>query len=222
LSEKGALPSSYDPLAPTRTVRKNGELISEPIVVLGPDDRFPTLGNTGPYGDCAVVADSNIVRVDHIEKRIRSVPAMTTNEALAEWAAIDGGTGAGLTDAQLLHAWAGSAGLLGTRLRGWRQLGTGHLTALKRAMEASGALYVGILLPSAGTTGDTIDPTMTATTEVSGHALALYGWTPRGFLAVTWGESVLIPYSWWTSYSTTAYALKILQKTPPARKPAAG
>ncbi len=44
---------------------------------------------------------------------------MTTNEALSEWSALSGGSGSGLTDSQLLHAWARPAGLLGTRIAGW-------------------------------------------------------------------------------------------------------
>ncbi|MGA2806425.1 MAG: hypothetical protein ABSF89_18925, partial [Acidimicrobiales bacterium] len=91
-------------------------------------------------------------------------------------------------------------------------LATGNITALKRAIEASGALYAGILLPSSGDVGTTIDPAMTANTQVSGHALAIYGWTAQGFLGISWGEVVLIPYSWWSQFSTTAYAVNVIQK----------
>jgi len=183
------------------------------IVTLGSDRRFPSLGNVGPYGDCAVVADSSIVRIDHLVGKLTSVPRVTENEALSEWSAINGGTGSGLTDAQLLHAWAGPAGLLGTRIGGWHLLATENLTALKRAIKASGALYAGILLPSSGDVGLTIDPALDASTPVSGHALALYGWTPYGFLAISWGEVVLIPYSWWSQYATTAYAVNLVRKS---------
>ena len=181
-----------------------------PVVVLGQDDAFPTLGNVGPYGDCAVVANSNIVRADRIEGRIAHVPAMTTNEALSEWSALNGGTGSGLTDGQLLHAWAGPAGLLGTRIRGWRDVDPQDVIAMKRAILASGALYGTIVLPEDATLSTTLDPPITSTSEVSGHSLAVFGWTPTGFLVVTWGEVAVVPYSWWTQYSATAYAVNVM------------
>ena len=185
--------------------------VTEPIVTLGVDSRFPTLGNDGPYGDCAVVADSNIVRIDHILGTVKSVPSMTTNEALSEWSAINGGTGGGLSDPQLLHAWSGSGGLLGTRIRGWRLLNPQNVAAIKKAITVSGAIYAGIVLPSAGVVGTTIDPALTANSQVAGHGLAIFGWTPSGFLGISWGEIVLLPYSWWTQFSTTAYAVNIIR-----------
>jgi hypothetical protein len=102
---------------------------------------------------------------------------MTTNEALSEWSAINGGSGAGLTDAQFLHDWAGPAGLLGTRIRGWHLLSTSNLTAVKKAIKASGAIYAGIVLPSTGNGASTIDPVLTDASNVAGHGLTLFGWT---------------------------------------------
>jgi hypothetical protein len=208
---RGVLPTTWDPIAPTKTMRRNGKVTTVPVVALGTNSKFPVLGNVGPYGDCSVVADSNIVRVDHLLGKLKSVPTMTTNEALSEWSAINGGSGEGLTDSQFLHAWSGSAGLLGTRIRGWRELDPQNITAIKRAIKASGALYAGIILPSDGVTGDKIDPVLTATSEVSGHGLAIYGWTSTGLLGISWGQIVLIPYTWWTQYSTTAYAVDIVR-----------
>jgi hypothetical protein len=208
---KGALPATYDPIAKTHTVRRGKTKVTVPVVTLGPDSRFPTLGNDGPYGDCAVVADSNIVRVDHLLGKVARVPSMTTNEALSEWSAINGGSGAGLTDAQFLHDWAGPAGLLGTRIRGWHLLSTSNLTAVKKAIKASGAIYAGIVLPSTGNGASTIDPVLTDASNVAGHGLTLFGWTTKGFLGISWGEIVLIPYGWWSQYSTTAYAVSVVQ-----------
>ncbi len=210
VTERGGLPSTYDPITPSNTVRRHGKLIKVPVVVLGQDDDFPTLGNVGPYGDCAVVADSNIVRVDHLEGRIAHVPRMTTNEALSEWSALNGGTGEGLTDSQLLHAWAGPAGLLGTRIRGWSDLDPQDLIAMKRAIVASGALYATVVLPGNLTFSTTLDPVISSSSQVSGHSLAVFGWTPEGFLVVTWGEVAVVPYSWWTQYSATAYAVNVI------------
>jgi hypothetical protein len=208
---KGALPATYDPIARTRVVRRGKSKVTEPIVTLGADRRFPALGNNGPYGDCAVVADSNIVRVDHLLGNVKFVPSMTTNEALSEWSAINDGTGAGLSDSQFLHAWSGPGGLLGTRIKGWRLLDPQNVAAIKRAIKASGAIYAGIVLPSAGVVGTTIDPALTATSQVAGHGLAVFGWTSSGFLGISWGEVVLLPYSWWTQFSTTAYAVNVIQ-----------
>jgi hypothetical protein len=206
------LPATYDPIARTRVVHKGKSKVTEPIVTLGVDSHFPTLGNDGPYGDCAVVADSNIVRVDHLLGKIRSVPSMTTNEALSEWSAINGGTGAGLADSQFLHAWSGPGGLLGTRIRGWRLLDPQNVAAIKKAIKASGAIYAGIVLPSVGVVGTTIAPVLTADSEVAGHGLAIFGWTSSGFLGISWGEVVLVPYAWWTQFSTTAYAINVIEK----------
>jgi hypothetical protein len=206
----GSLPGTYDPIAPTRTLRLHGKLVKVPVVGLGPDADFPTLGNVGPYGDCAVVADSNIVRVDHLIGRIAKVPKMTTNEALSEWSALDAGTGAGLTDGQLLHAWAGPAGVLGTRIRGWADVDPQNLTAMKRAILASGALYGTIVLPEELSFSTTIDPPITSSSQVAGHSLAVFGWTSQGFLVITWGEIALIPYGWWSQYAATAYAVNLV------------
>ena len=211
VSVHGSLPTTWDPIAATKTVSHNGKVATIPVVTLGSDRRFPVLGNVGPYGDCAVVADSNIVRVDHLIGKLASVPTMTTKEALADWSEINGGNGEGLTDAQFLQAWSRSTGLLGTRISGWRELDPQDVTLLKDAIKADGALYVGIILPSGGVAGDTIDPVLTPTTEVSGHGLAIFGWTPRGLLGISWGEVVLIPYSWWSKYSTTAYTPGVVQ-----------
>ncbi len=212
----GAIPAIYDPVAPVRFVDRDGRSVRVTVVALGRDRNFPALGNVGPYGDCAVVADSNIVRVDHILGRIAAVPKMTADEALSEWAALDGGSGAGLTDSQLLHAWAGPAGVLGTRLRGWTRLEATNVVALKRAILATGALYATVVVPDNLPLSSTIDPAISPTTEVAGHSLALFGWTRRGFLVVTWGEVALVPYSWWTQYAATAYAVSIAGEHVPA------
>jgi hypothetical protein len=218
VTERGSLPSTYDPIAPTNTERRHGKVVKVPVVVLGQDLAFPTLGNVGPYGDCAVVADSNIVRVDHLEGRLAHLPRMTTNEALSEWSALNGGTGDGLTDSQLLHAWAGPAGLLGTRIRGWSDVDPQDLTAMKRAILASGALYGTVVLPENVTLSTTLDPPISPTSAVSGHSLAVFGWTPTGFLVVTWGEMAVVPYAWWSQYAATAYAVSVIKK-PPAVNP---
>ena len=110
---RGELPTTWDPIARTKVVRHDGKATTVPIVSLGTDHRFPVLGNVGPYGDCAVVADSNIVRVDHLLGKVKSVPSMTTCEAVAAWNTINGGDGAGLTDSQFLRTWSGATGLLG-------------------------------------------------------------------------------------------------------------
>jgi large repetitive protein len=216
---RGTLPTTWDPIARRKVVHSNGKTTSVPIVALGSDSRFPVLGNVGPYGDCAVVADSNIVRIEHVLGKVKTIPAMTTKQALAAWNTIDGGDGAGLTDAQLLNAWSSATGLLGTRITGWRELNPANLGVLKEAIKADGALYAGIVLPGAGVVGNTIDPTLTASSEVSGHGLTLFGWTPKGLLGVSWGEVVMIPYSWWSKYSTTSYAVNTPQlvKSPTKR-----
>ena len=96
-------------------------------------------------------------------------------------------------------------------MSGWHSLNPQDVAGLKKAIKADGALYVGIVLPSGGIAGTTIDPMLTATSEVSGHGLAVFGWTPKGLLGITWGEVVLIPYGWWAKYSTTAYAVNVVQ-----------
>ncbi len=216
----GALPATYDPLGTVTLIRRHHKVIRKAVDAwLGADaTAFPALGNVGPYGDCTVVAVSNIVRIDHVERRVRSVPTMTANEALGEWSAIGGGSGQGLTDSQLLHAWAGPAGVLGTRIGGWRLLEPQDIPAVKEAIRADGGLYAGILLPENAAIGTTINPVLSSTTAVGGHALVPFGWTPRGFLAITWGEIVLIPYAWWSQYATTAYTVSIVQ--PMVRHPA--
>ena len=70
--------------------------------------------------------------------------------------------------------------------------------------------------------GTTIDPSLGATTPVSGHGLAIFGWTRKGLLGISRGQVVLIPYGWWRRYSTTAYALDVIQPAvhKVAKKPA--
>ena len=216
------LPATYDPLGTVVLVRRHHKVVRKLVKAwIGADaTTFPVLGNIGPYGDCTVVAVSNIVRIDHVEGRFPLVPKMTENEAIGEWSAISGASGQGLTDGQLLHAWAGQAGVLGTHIRGWRLLDPQAIWAVKEAIRADGGLYAGILLPENTAVGTTIDPLLSPNTAVGGHALVPFGWTPHGFLAISWGEVVLIPYSWWSQYATTAYAVNLVR--PVARHKASG
>lgn len=88
------------------------------------------------------------------------------------------------------------------------------IVALKRAIVATGALYATVVLPEGLPVSSTIDPTIGPTSEVAGHSLAVFGWTPRGFLVVTWGEVALVPYGWWEQYAATVYAVDIVGSHP--------
>ncbi len=81
---------------------------------------------------------------------------------------------------------------------------------MKRAILASGALYGTIVLPENLTLSTTLDPPITSASEVFGHSLAVFGWTPTGFLVVTCGEVVVVPYSWWVQFAATAYAVNVI------------
>jgi hypothetical protein len=100
--------------------------------------------------------------------------------------------------------------VLGTRIRGWADVDPQNLTAMKRAILASGALYGTIVLPEELSFSTTIDPPITSSSQVAGHSLAVFGWTSQGFLVITWGEIALIPYGWWSQYAATAYAVNLV------------
>ncbi len=181
-------------------------------VPLGPLAGFPSLGNVGTAGDCTIVAVSSVARADHRARRLAAPPPATTTEAVRIWHRLNGGGGGGLLDSQLLHAWHARAGLLGTRLVSWRRLDVLDTTELKRAIRADGALYADVVIPAdaeplfARRVWSLPTPPAAA---LGGHAVAIVGWERSGLLAVTWGRLVLIPYSWWRSHATSAYAVRL-------------
>jgi len=212
LSVARPLPSIYDPMSTSEHVVRRGKKVTiTPVVQLGPDTRFPTLGNVGLFGDCTVVATSNIDIIDHLEGRLTTLPRVTTNLAVGEWSALNGDTGSGLSDSVLLKAWTAPSGLLGTRIAGWHSLTTTSERAMKEAILASGALYAAAVIPEGGVSSVyEIDPALNNSTQVGGHAFAIAGWDKSGWLIVSWGQVMLIPFSWWIRYGTEAYAVNLV------------
>ncbi len=201
----GALPKQFNPLG------AKGNTAAR--VVLGPDRAFPLLGNVGAVGDCTIATVADVVIADHLSGRLGTVPRFSTTSAIATWHRLNGNTSDGVTDERLLDAWDSTKGILGTRITGWRALGTADLTEMKKAIEADGAIYAGIVVPDdIGSLGSIWDASVSSTALVGGHALALDGWTPQGFVGITFGGVVLIPFAWWTSHAESAYAVSLVAR----------
>jgi hypothetical protein len=176
-------------------------------VVLGPTSHFSALGNNQGIGDCAIVAVRDVFLASTIRSRHR-VEGATTAQAVATWRGVNGDTSDGLTDLKLLDAWSEPSGLLGSTISGWASLNVGWTQKIKQAIVSTSGLYASLYVP-ANISWSTLVWSRPASSSVSmtDHAVALVGWVPEGWLAVSWGEIVLIPWSDWRAEAIGAYAV---------------
>lgn len=194
--------------------------------LLGPDARtFPVLGNAGSVavGDCTIVALDDVVRAEVLTGHLRLgpgrhpgarrpvLPVVTTARAESVWRSLNGGTSAGLSDARLLTAWGSRGGLLGTRIDGRRLLDLTDAAQIEEAIRTEGAVYATLAIPldTAGLYGRPWPDPIT-TTALASHAIALVGWTSRGFIAATWGSLVLVPTRYLLAYGESAWAVHVV------------
>ena len=177
-------------------------------VLLGPNSDFPALGNDRGISDCTVVAVHNIIVASTLRAHER-VPRTTTSEAIAAWRELNGGASKGLTDLELLQAWSSPEGVLGSAITGWTSLDVTSPLNIKQAIATSGGVYVSINVPSTISWSTLVwtRPT-SATTPVTDHAITLIGWVPQGWIAVSWGEVVLVPWADWRAEAVGAYLVR--------------
>ena len=176
---------------------------------LGPTTVFPALGNDLGIGDCTVVAAASVVAAADLRLRIHR-PSPTTAQAVAEWHLLNVDTSTGITDARLLTVWRSANGLLGSRIAGWTSLVITSRRQIKAAIMATGGLYARLTISEAlPWTALVWSHLPSSTSAVEGHAVALVGWTRTGLLAVSWGEVVLIPWAYWASEGSSAYAVSL-------------
>jgi hypothetical protein len=196
-----ALPQTFDPLSSEAGAQPTTKHIAG--AWLGPTATFPALGNADGFGDCTIVAVSNIVTADRLRAGVRSTRS-TMVEALSAWRAINGGTTSGVGEATLLDAWSSPAGVMGTTITGWQSLNVLSERQIKHAIVGSGALYA-TLVVSQSLAWSSLIWSRIPTSGVA-HAVALIGWTSTGWLALSWGEVVSIPWSYWNAQAMSAVA----------------
>ncbi len=203
-------PEYYDPLSSLSESHLPGDR-QVGSTSLGPTALFPALGNDLGIGDCTVVAAASVVAAADVRLKIdRSSP--TTAQAVAEWHILNVDTATGITDARLLNAWRSASGLLGSRIAGWTSLDIASRAQIKAAIMATGGLYARLTISDALPWSALVwSHIPSSTAAVEGHAVALVGWTRSGLLAASWGEVVLIPWAYWSSEGSSAYAVSLEQ-----------
>ncbi|HEY5273375.1 MAG TPA: hypothetical protein VIJ34_09090 [Acidimicrobiales bacterium] len=176
-------------------------------VLLGPSDRFPALGNDQGIGDCAIVAVRDVF-IASARKSGKVVDRATVAQAVAAWQRLNGDTSNGLTDAELLDAWSAPSGVLGSTISGWGSLNVNWFQRIKQAIVSTGGVYASLNVPAKISWSKLVWSRPTSSSaSMTDHAVALVGWVTQGWLAVTWGEVVLIPWSDWHAEAVGAYAV---------------
>jgi hypothetical protein len=138
-----------------------------------------------------------------------SVANATTAQAVAEWQQLNGATTNGLSDLEVLDAWSTSSGILGSKISGWATLNTDSTQRIKQAIAATGSVYASLNVPTTISWSSLVwFLPKNASTPVTDHAVALVGWVTQGWIAVSWGELVLIPWSDWRTEAIGAYAVR--------------
>jgi hypothetical protein len=177
-------------------------------VLLGPSPGFPALGNDQGIGDCAIVAVRDVVIAAGL-KSGRAVGSTTLGQAVAAWHRLNGATSNGLTDRQLLDAWSAPTGILGSTISGWGSLNVNGTHKIKDAIDSTGGVYASLNVPTRISWSKLVWSRPTSSSaSMTDHAVALIGWVPQGWLAVSWGEIVLIPWSDWRAEAVGAYAVR--------------
>ena len=202
------LPVSYDPLSSLRVSNLPGDREVDGVRA-GPTSLFRALGNTLGIGDCTVVAAANVVAAVDLRRNVTAV-SPTTAQAVETWHELNADTPGGISDATLLDAWLSPWGLFGTRVAGWTSLDITSRRAIESALMATGGLYARLTISDALPWAALVWSQVPATTAaVEGHAVALVGWTRVGWIAVSWGEVVLIPWAYWAAEGASAYAVSL-------------
>jgi hypothetical protein len=203
-----ALPRVLDPLHNLRAASLAGDR-HVGTVLIGPSPYFPALDNNVGVGDCSVVAVASIEAAANL-RRGRTVAPTTTTSALLAWHSLNGDTALGVSDATLLNEWSSPSGLLRSRITGWTSLDVGSQRQLKSAIVQTGALYASVIVPDDIGWSNLVWSARPAPSSVtSAHAVAVIGWTPSALIAVSWGEVVLIPWTYWTAEGVSAYAVTL-------------
>jgi hypothetical protein len=176
-------------------------------VWFGPTANFAALGNNSGIGDCAVVAVASLDTIAALRSGHRT-PTVTTAAAVAQWHLLNSDTAAGVSDSALLGQWASTTGVLGSHIDGWRSLDVLDARAIKGAISETGGLYASIVVADATPWTSVEWSHIPSESEpVTGHAVALIGWTRTGWIAVSWGEVISIPWSYWDAEAISAYAV---------------
>ena len=178
------------------------------------DWSYPLLGNVGAVGNCTIAAATSVAITAHLTGTIGKFPTPTAARAVATWRGLNGDTSDGLTDAQVLAAWETPAGIMGSRIKGWTQVDLRNVVAVKHAL-LQGALYTDVTIPQAYLLSTPLvwdAQRAGADDDWVAHAVALVGWigATREFIAVTWGQTVLLPYAWLATYGEGAYAVSFV------------
>lgn len=176
-------------------------------VLLGPSDRFPALGNDQGIGDCTVVAVRDIFIAAAL-KSGHTIGRTTMAQAVAAWQNLNGDSSNGLTDLELLETWSAPSGILGSTISGWGSLNVNWTQKIKEVIVSTGGVYASLNVPAKISWSKLVwsGPT-SSSAAMTDHAVALVGWVPQGWLAVSWGEIVLIPWSDWRAEAVGAYAV---------------
>jgi hypothetical protein len=204
------LPRSYDPLTHLTAAHTGDRVVAN--VLLGPTAAFPALGNDAGIDDCALVAVANISAIDALRSDAPHA-RVTRSSAIVAWHKLNGGAVSGVSDTTLLSAWAAPAGVLNTHIAGWSSLDVASTTQLKSAIKESGGLYARLLVPANLPWTSLVWHVATTPTAVVGHAVALVGWNRSGWIALSWGEVVLIPWSYWNTEGVSAYAVSVTPRS---------
>ncbi len=202
----GRLPGVYNPLT-TVAVRQLPGDRQVGKVRLGPIALFPALGNNAGVGDCAIVTAANINQLAaiHFDRRYSHT---TTNNAIATWLKLKSSGSVGVTDSSLLSAWAAPTGILNSRIAGWKSINVQSVREIKSAIMMTGGLYASLVVPENLSWSSLIwEAIPSATAPVVDHSITLAGWTRDGWIAISWGEVILIPWSYWSAEAMSAYAV---------------
>jgi hypothetical protein len=136
------------------------------------------------------------------------VKRTTTTKAVAAWGNLNGGTSNGVSDLSVMDAWSSSSGILGSTIAGWGSLDVNSSQKIKQAVASTGSIYATLNVPEMISWSRLIWSIPTnSSTPLTDHAVALIGWVRQGWIAVSWGEIVLIPWSDWRVEAIGAYVV---------------
>lgn len=183
--------------APPPSITHSGR-ITAPLGMMGNDQ----------YGDC-VVAAAGHMRLGWEANAGAAQLVPTDAQIIAAYLAVSGGQDTGLYPIDWLNYWR-KTGLAGDKIEGFAATDAGNLLQAKLAIQIFGSHFIGMSLPDTNTFGpwNVASPTW-APDPNNGHMVCLldYDDASKMFMAVSWGELMLMSYGWFAKYCDEAYAV---------------
>jgi hypothetical protein len=201
-----------EPMGPLLATVATTTIPTPPVLVEAPQAEWPMADNDR-LGCCTIAAE---VHVEQAGAIITSEPWTYPGDEAVEttYEKLTGGPDTGLELPQVLVPWK-TPGLFGAENGGYGLIHPKDHSLCKSGIAIFGNLYIAVALPAIAQ--EQFRPDGTGVWELThtaqdddiegGHCVVPVGYERLGVIAVTWGSTVTITWSWWNKYVQQVYTV---------------